>query len=85
MNHRQKKDVVFYITQDFPQTGKKAYYYLLAKRGMEKKLLAMMSQSEEFDLKSLGNVLASGYGEPSLILKRSMEEEYNIQYSEPTS
>ncbi|MFM9890643.1 MAG: hypothetical protein ACKVOE_08420 [Rickettsiales bacterium] len=78
----QKKDVVFYITQHFPETGKKAYYYLLTQRGMERKFLHMMSQPDMFDLTSLGKVLASGYGEPSTVLKLAMEKEYSIHYSD---
>lgn len=72
------KAAVFYITQDFPETGRTAYYYLQARMGMEKKLLAMMEGAEPFDLASFGTVLASGYGAPPETLRREMQERYHI-------
>jgi len=58
------------------------YYYVLVDPHKEPAFLAAIAGEAGYDLKDFGQVLASGYGEPSEELRKEMWGRYKLMIAE---
>lgn len=68
------------IQQTLPD-GRQAYYYVQPHPGKEKKFLSLLENKtpgSSFVLTDYADILTSGFGEPSRLLRREMEHLYDV-------
>ena len=82
-NQLKHKQIVFFIEQDFPESGDSAYYYVQVDEPKVGKFLKLMNgkSQEPFDLNDFGSIIESGYGEPPLSLSQKMEDLFQLEYA----
>ncbi|NBO19087.1 MAG: hypothetical protein EBV03_07675 [Proteobacteria bacterium] len=71
---------VYCLQQTLPD-GRQAYYYVQPHPGKEKKFLALLSdkgRGTSFALEDFADIITSGFGEPSRLLKQEMGHLYGI-------
>lgn len=65
-----------------PPGGARAYYFLKIAPHKEEALFRAMRGSAPLDLEAYGDILASGYGEPSPDLLAEMRRRYHLAAEE---
>ncbi len=75
------KERVYYLRWE-RKTGEPVWYFIQAEPPKEKALLKALEGSAAFHPEQFGKILSWGYGEPSVALKKEMQEKYKIRYQD---